>query len=140
MTEIHLVGLPIPQGSLRPFKLARGYVMVATNAKRLKPWRLELKEAAAAALNGGGPAQSAVLLTIEFRFPRPSGHFGKRGLRPSAPPAMFRRPDLDKLVRAILDALTDAGAFRDDAQVDEIRARKRYCTDGESPGVKVVIA
>src|SRR5438309_7426922 len=118
--EIQLLGLPIPQGSLRPFKLARGYVMVATNAKRLKPWRLELKEAAAAALNGSGPSQDNVLLTIEFRFPRPAGHFGKRGLRPSAPLAMFRRPDLDKLVRAILDALTDAGACPDDGQVDEI--------------------
>ena len=108
-------------------------------AAALKNGDVEAK-AAAAALNGHGPSDGSVLLTIEFRFPRPSGHFGKRGLRPSAPPTMFRRPDLDKLVRAILDALTDAGAFRDDAQVDEIRARKRYCTDGESPGVKVVIA
>lgn len=126
---------------MRAFQMKNGrYALTATNAKRLKPWRLELKEATAAMLNGHGPSQASVLLTIEFRFPRPSGHFGKRGLRPSAPVAMFRRPDLDKLVRAILDALTDAGAFRDDAQVNEIRARKRYCVAGESPGVRVEIA
>lgn len=135
-----VIGLPVAQGSLRAFSLKNGgYAMVATNAKRLKPWRLEMKEQAASALDGHLPAASAVRLDLEFRFPRPAGHFGKRGLRPTAAVDLFRRPDLDKLIRAVLDALTDAGAFRDDAQVDEIRARKRYCSNAEQPGVGVCI-
>ncbi len=44
-------------------------------------------------------------------------------------------PDLDKLVRAVLDGLT-AIAYRDDAQVTDIRAHKVY---GENPGVEVRI-
>jgi len=140
MIRFEIVGLPIAQGSMRAFGLKKGgYAMVATNAKKLKPWRLEMKETAAAALAGAAPVASAVTLELGFRFPRPGGHFGKRGIRPSAPQAMFRRPDLDKLIRAVLDALKDAGAFRDDAQVDVIKARKRYCSDGEVPGVEVII-
>jgi Holliday junction resolvase RusA-like endonuclease len=141
MIRFEIVGLPIAQGSMRAFSLKKGgYAMVATNAKKLKPWRLEMKETAAAALAGFvTPGAIAVRLELDFRFPRPGGHFGKRGLRPSAPKEMFRRPDLDKLIRAVLDALKDAGAFRDDAQVDKVLAGKRYCVDGEVPGVEVKI-
>jgi Holliday junction resolvase RusA-like endonuclease len=42
-------------------------------------------------------------------------------------------PDLDKLIRAVLDALT-AIAYVDDGQVTEIYARKVY---GETTGLKV---
>jgi Holliday junction resolvase RusA-like endonuclease len=136
-----VVGLPVAQGSMRAFSLKRGgYAMVATNAKRLKPWRLEMKEAAAACVNGGGPIAGAVAVDLLFRFPRPTGHYGKRGLRPSAPQRMFTRPDVDKLVRAVFDALKDSGALPEDSHIDELRARKRYCADGESPGVRVEIA
>ena len=46
-------------------------------------------------------------------------------------------PDIDKLIRAGLDALT-AVAYRDDAQVTFVRAWKRYCGWGV-PGVMVPI-
>jgi Holliday junction resolvase RusA-like endonuclease len=44
-------------------------------------------------------------------------------------------PDLDKLVRAILDSLTGV-VWRDDAQVVDIVARKVYA---ETPGVDIAI-
>jgi Holliday junction resolvase RusA-like endonuclease len=44
-------------------------------------------------------------------------------------------PDLDKLIRAVLDGLT-AIAYKDDAQVTEIRAIKIY---GERPGVEIQV-
>jgi len=44
-------------------------------------------------------------------------------------------PDLDKLVRAVLDGLT-AIAYRDDGQVTLITASKIY---GENPGVSVSV-
>jgi Holliday junction resolvase RusA-like endonuclease len=43
-------------------------------------------------------------------------------------------PDLDKLVRAVLDALT-AVAYRDDGQVTRITATKEYGTPGLSVSV-----
>lgn len=44
-------------------------------------------------------------------------------------------PDLDKLIRAVLDGLT-AIAYRDDAQVTSIKASKRY---GQDIGVHITI-
>jgi Holliday junction resolvase RusA-like endonuclease len=44
-------------------------------------------------------------------------------------------PDLDKLIRAILDALTGV-VWRDDGQVVDIVASKVYA---DTPGVDVVI-
>jgi Holliday junction resolvase RusA-like endonuclease len=39
------------------------------------------------------------------------------------------KPDIDKLCRAILDALTDSGAiFDDDSQVVQLVASKNYST------------
>jgi hypothetical protein len=39
--------------------------------------------------------------------------------------------DLDKLIRNVLDALTDAGVYADDRQVTRCEAEKRYVASGE---------
>jgi Holliday junction resolvase RusA-like endonuclease len=120
-------GEPQPQGSAKAFRHRHtGRVMVTSDNARLRPWRDEVSWHARQALLGGGPLSGPVKVTVEFRFSRPGGHFGKRGLRPAAPREHVVRPDLDKLVRAVLDSLSDAGIWRDDAQVVETRARKRY--------------
>lgn len=46
------------------------------------------------------------------------------------------KPDLDKLIRAVLDALTGI-AYTDDSQVVRILAQKSY---GSVEGVRVVMA
>lgn len=46
-------------------------------------------------------------------------------------------PDLDKLVRAIGDALTDAGVWTDDALVVGWYATKRATLPGETEGVTI---
>jgi hypothetical protein len=49
-------------------------------------------------------------------------------------------PDLSKLVRAVEDALTDAGVWRDDALVVRYHElEKRYAAVGEGPGVLISI-
>ena len=45
------------------------------------------------------------------------------------------RPDLDNVVKAVLDGLNGV-AYKDDAQVCAIQARKRY---GKTPRVKVMV-
>lgn len=75
-------------------------------------------------------------LALFFRFPRPRSHFLKSGLRPNAPGYVTRTPDIDKLARAALDALTGV-AFLDDKQVAVLRASKEYSDD--RPGLHVAI-
>jgi crossover junction endodeoxyribonuclease RusA len=75
-------------------------------------------------------------------MPRPKDHYGtgrnSGTVKPSAPINPASMPDLDKLVRCICDALTDAGVWKDDAQVCVLVAAKRY-TNG-LPGVLIQIA
>jgi Holliday junction resolvase RusA-like endonuclease len=59
-------------------------------------------------------------------------------MRRSAPLFPTVAPDLDKLLRLVNDAITDAGCvWLDDAQVVEIRARKVYVTT--QPGCSIRI-
>lgn len=71
----------------------------------------------------------------EFRFARPKSHLTKKGvLTKSAPRTHVSKPDLDKLVRTVLDALTGV-VIHDDSQVCGIVAQKDYA----DPGVQVVV-
>ena len=136
-----VLGLPQPQGSARAFVNPRtGRPIITSDNKNLKPWRQDVREVAHLCW-GGRPAHAgAIWLGLLFRFPRPASHFGAHGLRPSAPASMTVRPDLDKLVRAVQDALRDAGVYRDDAQVTFLdQCFKRYCLEGEAPGVLIEI-
>lgn len=49
------------------------------------------------------------------------------------------RPDLDKLTRAVFDALTDAHIWHDDAQVVGLVATKRYAPPDKPLGVRIAI-
>lgn len=69
-------------------------------------------------------------VNIEFVLPRPMST-PKR----STPPAI-KKPDLDKLARAILDALTHT-VIADDSQVVNLRASKRLAELDETPGANI---
>jgi len=69
----------------------------------------------------GGALEVSVIFTV----PRPKGHFGARGLKPSAPAYPTVRPDVTKLLRAVEDACTGI-VWRDDAQIVAQHAIKRY--------------
>jgi len=75
-------------------------------------------------------------LNLMFVLPRPAGHWRTvvqvTALRPSARWKPTVKPDLDKLTRAVMDALTQAGAWTDDTRVTRIEAQKRYET---TPGI-----
>lgn len=65
------------------------------------------------------------LVVLEARL-RPATHLRKDGSRrASAPIYPVSRPDLDNIVKSILDGLNGI-AWVDDAQVVEIRASKEY--------------
>lgn len=77
-----------------------------------------------------------VEVTVTFYLKRPKAHLNSRGeLKPSAPSYVCKRPDLDKLVRAVLDGMTEAGVWADDNQVSKVTAVKLY---GE-PGAEIVV-
>lgn len=135
-------GIPAPKGSARAFFVKNLNRAVITNANaKTKPWEQAIRAEAHAAegIAGCAPHTAAVRVTATFYFPRPKGHFGAKGLKPAAPRENTKKPDLDKLARALLDALTGI-AFVDDSQVIDLRVEKRYVpNDGSQPGMAVEI-
>lgn len=130
-------GTPAPQGSHRAFVNRRtGRAIVTDDSPATRPWRQDVRAAALDALGPGGPAVRPVVVVLAFRFDRPKGHHGRHGLLRSAPPEKLTKPDLDKLVRSTLDALTGL-VWRDDSQVVGIDASKGWADDDHPAGATV---
>jgi Holliday junction resolvase RusA-like endonuclease len=71
------------------------------------------------------PFTGPVTVEITCHFARPQSQLRKDGSpKPSAP--AYPRPDVDNLAKAVLDALTDAGAWGDDSQVVTLAVRKKW--------------
>jgi crossover junction endodeoxyribonuclease RusA len=142
MTEVTFTvhGTAAPQGSKRAFVRAGRAHLVESSDARVKSWRGAVVDAALGAVAEPFPGPAAV--TVTFRLKRPKGHYrtGKNSalLRDSAPAYPAGTPDLDKLLRATMDGLTAAGAWRDDAQVVIVTAAKLWADDG-LPGADITI-
>lgn len=129
--HIYIPGRPVPQGSKR--HIGRG-VMIE-QSPHVRAWRQDVTAAAKEAAGADWtPLHGPVRVDIDFRFARPRSHYGTGRnaavVRDSAPRWPAGRPDVDKLTRAVLDALTAAGIWRDDAQVVDLSAYKDWTTVG----------
>lgn len=136
--SVFVSGIPVPQGSMRGF-VRNGRAVITSDNGKLRSWRQEVSDALHTAVAAQGGFAGPVECRLEFTFLRPASHYGSRGLRPSAPQVPDRKPDLDKTIRACLDAGTVARVWEDDSRVVTIRATKRYAADGAEPGVWITI-
>jgi crossover junction endodeoxyribonuclease RusA len=119
-----VVGTPAPQGSKRFVGNGR----MVESSKALAPWRAAVAWVASQHPLTPGPVE----VTLDFALARPR----------SAPKSRLwpdRKPDLDKLERGCLDALTAAAVIEDDARVVRLSSWKRYALPGEATGVGVTI-
>lgn len=117
MNAFFVKGRPVPQGSL---KFINGRPIHA-RATDLAVWRADI--ARNAELSGYKPVQGGVKVSCSFVYLKPKS--AKDRTLP------WVKPDLDKLVRAVLDGLTGV-AYEDDSQVVLLQANKTY---GEREGV-----
>lgn len=139
--EFLVHGVPAPQGSKRHM----GNGVMVEMSRKVKPWRADVRQAAEDVLEGNDywdPTVRLVAVDLEFTLARPRSHFRTGAhaheLRPDAPRWVTTRPDLDKLQRSTLDALTSAGVFPDDCVVAQLSARKLYpIATGEHPGCRI---
>ena len=123
-------GKPQPAGSKRAFTRGARTMVVDANAKS-RPWKQEVTGSAVRAMleqvegPNHKPLEGPLEVTLTFYVERPKGHYGKKGLRPTAPPTPTTRPDVLKLARAVEDAMTGV-VYRDDAQIVWELLEKRY--------------
>ncbi len=97
-------------------------------------WKQAVIAAAKKHMAPGGYS-GALVVRVVFSLARPKSHYstGRRAgkVKPSAPTEPTGKPDVDNLLKSTLDALTTAGAWKDDAQVVHVEGRKTY-TDAPS--------
>jgi len=131
MTGLRIVahGAPATQGSKKAFIRGKKVVMVEMDEK-LPAWRSAVEAAARLA---AGPdwktIDGPVSISGEVRLRKPDTT--KFGDMPAGP------PDLDKLQRAIGDALTKSGVIKDDARIVHWNIRKVWATT--LPGTAITI-
>lgn len=128
---VFVPGQPIPQGSAKAFVVAGRARVTASNKSRLDPWRGAIHDAIAAHIEPGVILipDAPVDLAIDFVMPRTKTE--RRDTRPHT-----RRPDADKLTRAVCDALHHT-LYRDDSQIVSLHVTKRTAEPGEQPGARI---
>jgi Holliday junction resolvase RusA-like endonuclease len=116
---VEVDGLPVPQGSMVALPGGRHSNVVPSNRVVLGPWREKVSAAVSARMRmvGAVMLDCPVVVDLEFWLPRPKGEPRR--------PYPHVRPDIDKLVRAVLDSLSGT-AIVDDSRVVRLTAEKRY--------------
>jgi Holliday junction resolvase RusA-like endonuclease len=128
MAEVSLsvTGNPASQGS---HAIMYGRI-VQVNSSKHKAWRKAIVQEAIATLpDDWQPINEPCELIVNFYLPKPKTV--DRQL-PSV------SPDLDKLIRAVGDSLTDSGVVTDDSRIVRISARKLYA-EGIEPGATIQV-
>lgn len=134
---IEVPGVPQSAGSKDAIPLPDGRIIVKDTNPNARPWKDRIIHEARLVLGSMPALGGPIFLAVELRMPRPKSHFNKKGLRPNAPRYHTVRPDATKCVRALEDALTEAGVWRDDAQVAVQKVSKCYA---EQPGATIRVS
>jgi Holliday junction resolvase RusA-like endonuclease len=137
-----VAGLPQPKGSTKAFVpkawaqvaaaagTAPRAIVTADNRERACKWQRDISLSAQQFAHGvffTGPIRVAIL----FRLPRPV-------TLPRKVRHHVKKPDLDKLVRLVLDGLKGV-LYTDDRAGVEVRARKIYAPPEAAPGADITV-
>lgn len=123
---VPVYGEPAPQGSKKAFVRGNRAVLV-DDSKKTKPWKRAVREACEDAIESWKeqhrytfvPIDEAIECHMVFFMPRPKSLAKKVKW-------CFRKPDLDKLLRATFDGVTESQLWKDDARVRKVVAEKNY--------------
>lgn len=142
MIVLEVLGTPAPKGSSRAFVNKRtGRAIVApsgsaANKDRLANWSSATRDEARRIIGEREVppfVDRPLVVAITFRIARTAGHWGKGKnagrLMPSAPKFPRGKPDIDKLARTTLDALTGI-VFDDDSRIVKLELAKLYANPG----------
>ena len=133
LLDLWVAGDPAPQGSKRAFRNKHsGKIQQVESSKRVAPWREDIRQAVLAeTVTRSLVTAEPLAVELDFRLRRPVAHHisanRARPVRANAPTHPAGKPDVDKLARAVLDAIGSAGTvWVDDSQVVTLTAAKRY--------------
>ena len=132
-------GEPVTEGSTKAFASGQRVVVTHDRGQELDAWRLKVAHAAEAAARKAGWAprhDGPVAVTATFVLPHPKSV-------PRSRKWPHTKPDLDKLQRAVGDALAPykrPGVLRDDSRIVEWRASKCYAGGPRMVGAVITVS
>ena len=137
MTEINFIVFGPPTAQKRTKFYRAGRFVRATD-----PSKVDKRDFASVAklYAPEEPFECQVELTVRFYFSRPKSHYGtgknSKRLKASAPNFHTKKPDIDNLVKFVLDSLNKI-YWRDDSQVYFVTASKHYIEDEPRTEIKI---
>lgn len=126
-----VAGHPVQQGSMNAFVVAGKARVVHKNPSGLQLWRSAIADEARKRF--ASVSTDAVAITAAFVLQRPKSHPKGREK------AHITAPDIDKLGRSVLDAMSGV-VYADDRQVNSLTLTKRYAMLHEQTGVLVTVS
>lgn len=144
LLAFEVIGVAAPKGSTRSFVRKRKdgtpYAATTNDNPRTSGWQTTIANCAALELARAGQDgkffEGPVVLEAWFYLPRPKALLTKKRAAEHVPHTV--KPDLDKLARALKDALTGV-CWTDDAQVVDLFVHKRYCAPNQWPRALITI-
>ena len=129
--RIFVTGTPKPQPRAR-FAKGHAYTPKTGIAEWKRAIIIKIYEAQAKNKELQTPRTDAVMLSLDFYFPWPKSKLKNYPHYSGIP--VIKRPDLDNLIKAVMDSLTYCNYWEDDCQVTELTASKYYSM---VPGVDI---
>lgn len=132
--DVFVIGHPAPQGSIKAIvhKHTGRAVAIKDNNRTQKTWRGDVRDTVQRHWTSP-PIDGPIRVRCDFVMPRPLSTPRRR-----TPPAV-RKPDGDKLLRAVWDALTHV-VWTDDSRIVDWGGSKRLAELGQTPGCRIRVA
>ncbi len=123
-------GKPIASARPRFSKFGRAYLPKATKEAKAKVCKIAHSEN-----QNRPPIEQPVSVVMTFYFAPPKHLYKKRMSRQVRP----KKPDIDNLIKTVLDGLSQAKVFKDDNLVVDISAQKLYSNDNTDERTEVTL-
>ena len=128
MIRLTIPGKPIGKG--RPRATSRGGFVRMYTPKTTAEYERKIQDMFAADYPGYKPISGPVALYIRAYYPIPSSTSKKKArLMEDGDIPCVKKPDLDNVIKTVMDALSGL-AYEDDSQVVLVDADKRYSGSG----------
>lgn len=130
-------GTPAPQGSKkyvghRATRHGHSVPVLIESSAKVRPWRAAVAQVATLYSRGLPPIDGPVRVRVDFALHRPVS-------LPARIVHMIRKPDLDKLARSTLDALSGI-CYIDDNRVVDLHVTKAYAATNTATGALITVS
>lgn len=135
--SLFIPGIPASKGSYRPITgrsrtTGKPVTRLIPMDKKERPWRDHVRDTILSHKHPTIPPNSYVTVETTFYLPRPKTIPPHKRKHPTV------KPDIDKLQRALYDAITETHIWHDDCQITDVTSHKRYA-DNTTTGVSLTI-